>query len=96
MLKNKNPLAFRNHPRTPVEFPSARFSTFSIRWIESQFVEPEAQATAPGNQLPVPAPSVTNWDFRYVYEMFTASMDWGSVNNLAVAPVLDFGSITTV
>jgi len=96
-----SPLKFRQHARTPVEFPAARFSTFSIRW--ALVIEEGTVAVQQPGILPTPAPSPippvpepNNWDWGYIALMYTASMDWGLITTDPTPPNLDFGFLPDV
>lgn len=90
-----SPAAYKTEKRLPVEFPSARFSTFSIPWVglHKQTEPPPANT---GIIPPMTLPTLIEWDFGLVTSEVGASMNWGSILNTPVPPALDFGSIETI
>lgn len=87
----KSPLAYRNTGRTPAEFPAARFSSTGIRWT---LVTDEINIhNAPIVIKPVIPPIVQMNDWGYITNLYTASMDFGSIATPASTD-LDFGPIT--
>jgi hypothetical protein len=97
MSKRHSPLDYRQHGRKPVEFPAARFSTFSIRWAlveeETNFVPRPVGTPFPN---PLPPPSMIFWDWWLINVAFAASMDWGLITSPFVATNLDFGFLPAV
>ena len=88
-MPNRSPASFKSQPRTAVEFPSVRVSTFSIAWVQVDAVE--VILNPPDTRVP-PTPLQQDIDWGYTNQMYVSSNDYGSTANVASAFV-DFGLI---
>ena len=98
-MANRNRASYQTTaPRSPVEFPPVRVSTFSIVWYEPL---PPVEGAAPVRNTtlsPPPAPGlppVPVWNLGLVTQYYTGVLECGTVNSAANG-ILDFGTLQSV